>query len=91
MGWGVAGLARLALIGVWIFTSLVSRAFDGGMWGWLLPLLGVLFLPLTALTYLVVYALANGVAGWAWAWVVLAFLADLAAHGSGVASRRRSA
>ena len=91
MGWLIAGLARLALIFVWIFTPYVTRAFDGGLWGWLLPLLGVLFLPITALTYIVVDALANGVTGWAWLWIVLAFLVDLAAHSSGVisSSRRR--
>ena len=91
MGWGVAGLARLALIGVWIFTPYVYRTFDGGLWGWLLPLLGILFLPITALAYIVVYALANGVTGWAWAWIVLAFLADAAANGSGAYSTRRRA
>jgi len=37
--------ARLALIFVWVLTSLVNRAFHGG---WLLPLLGILFLPLRA-------------------------------------------
>lgn len=89
MGWLVAGLARLALILVWLFTSLVSRAFDGGVWGWLLPLLGVLFFPITALTYVVVYSLANGVTGWAWLWVGLAVLMDLAAHSAGVRSTRR--
>ncbi len=92
MGWLVAGLARVALIFVWIFTNLVSRAFDGGVWGWLLPLIGVLFFPITALTYVVVYSLASGVTGWAWLWIALAFLVDLAAHSAGVftSSRRRA-
>ncbi|HEX9037627.1 MAG TPA: hypothetical protein VF808_11620 [Ktedonobacterales bacterium] len=89
MGWLVTGLARLALILVWIFTSLVSHAFGGGVWGWLGPLLGVLFLPITALTYAVVYALAGGVSGWAWLWVALAVLADLAAHSPGVRTIQR--
>ncbi len=80
MGWLVAGLARLALIFVWIFTSLVQHAFDGGVWGWLLPLLGILILPITALTYIIVYALAGGVTGWAWGWIALAFLVDVAAN-----------
>jgi hypothetical protein len=91
MGWLVAGLARLALIFVWIFTPYVARAFDGGFWGWFLPLLGVLFLPITGLTYVIVYAMAGGVTGWAWAWVVLAFLVDVAAHGPAAYSTRRRA
>lgn len=89
MSWLVAGLARVALIFVWIFTSLVGSAFDGGVWGWLGPLLGVLFFPITALTYIIVHALAGGVEGWAWLWVVLALLIDLAAHSPGVSSAQR--
>lgn len=80
MGWAVAGLARLALLFVWIFTSLVGRAFDGGFWGWALPIIGLLFIPITVLTYVIVNALAGGVTGWAWLWIVLAFLVDLSAH-----------
>lgn len=89
MGWFIAGIARLALILVWIFTSLVSHAFDGGVGGWLLPLLGVLFLPITALTYVVVYALAGSVTGWEWLWIAMALLADLAAHSPGIRTIQR--
>jgi hypothetical protein len=89
MAWLVAGLSRLALILVWIFTPYVGRAFDGGFWGWFLPLIGVLFFPVTVLAYLVVNELAGGVTGWSWVWIVLAFLVDTAAHSAGVASTRR--
>ena len=82
MGCFPALLARLALLFVWITTPLVGRAFDGGIGGWLLPLLGILFLPVTALTYVVVYALGNGVSGAGWWWIVLAVLFDVAMHGS---------
>ncbi len=77
MSWFVALFARLALLAVWLSTPLVHRAFHGG---WLLPLLGIIFLPITTLAYVLVYALAGSVAGWGWLWVVLAFLLDLAAH-----------
>jgi hypothetical protein len=70
----------LALLFVWIFTSLVGRAFDGGFWGWALPIIGLLFVPITVLTYMIVNALAGGVTGWAWLWIALAFLVDLSAH-----------
>ena len=72
--------ARLALLFVWVLTPLVNRAFHGG---WLLPLLGILFLPLTTLVYVLVYALSgSGVTGWGWLWVVLAFLLDLGVYSS---------
>ena len=77
MSWLVALFARLALLIIWLSTPLVYRAFHGG---WLLPLLGILILPITTLTYVLVYALAGSVTGWGWLWVVLAFLLDLGAH-----------
>jgi hypothetical protein len=78
MSWLIALFSRIALLCVWIWTPLVGRAFHGG---WLLPLLGILFLPITTLVYILVYALSgNGVTGWSWFWVVLALLLDLGAH-----------
>jgi hypothetical protein len=77
MSWLVALFARVALLVVWLTTPLVSRAFHGG---WILPLLGLLFLPITTLTYVLVYSIVGSVTGWGWLWVVLAILLDLAAH-----------
>ena len=77
MSWLVALFARLALLVVWLSTPLVQRAFHGG---WLLPLLGILFLPITTLTYVLVYRISGSVTGWGWLWVVLAFLLDTAAN-----------
>ncbi len=86
MGCLLALFARVGLIVVWTSTPLVDRAFSGG---WILPLLGVIFLPITALSYVVVYALGNGtVSGGAWLWVILGFLFDLGLHSSGFYSNR---
>ncbi len=79
MDWIIALFVRLALLVMWVSTSLVSRAFHGG---WLLPLLGILFLPLTTLVYVLISALSGDVTGWNWFWVALALLLDLAAHNS---------
>ena len=70
-------VARLVLLFVWIETPLVNRAFHGG---WLLPLLGILILPLTTLAYVLIFALYGNVTGWNWLGIVLALLLDLAAH-----------
>jgi len=51
MSWFVALFARLALLIVWLTTTLVQHAFHGF---WLLPLLGILLLPITTLTYVLV-------------------------------------
>ena len=77
MSWFVALFARLALLIVWLSTPLVHRAFQGG---WVLPLLGILFLPITTLTYVLVYYISGSVTGWAWLWIALACLLDLAAN-----------
>ncbi len=77
MSWFVALFARLALLVVWLSTPLVHRAFQEG---WVLPLLGLIFLPITTLTYVLVYYISGSVTGWGWLWVVLAFLLDLGAH-----------
>ncbi len=89
MGCFPALLARVALFATWVATPLVGRAFHGGIGSWLLPLLGIIFLPVTALTYVVVYALGNGVTGWAWLWVALAFLFDVTMHSSAANANRR--
>jgi len=79
MGWLIAVLVRIALLVIWLSTPLVERAFHGG---WLLPLLGFLLLPITTLTYVLVYALAGGVTGWNWLWIVLGFMLDAIANSS---------
>ena len=90
MSWFIALFARLALLVVWLSTPLVNRAFHGD---WILPLLGIFLLPITTLTYVLVYSTAGSVTGWGWLWVVLAFLLDLAANSAPgrLATRARSA
>lgn len=85
MGCILTVLARLTLFFVWLLTPLVHRAFDGG---WVLPLLGFIFLPITTLTYTIVYAVGHGVTGWAWIWIAVAVLFDLGTHGSGAYANR---
>ncbi len=79
LGCGLGFLARIALLFVWITTPLVQRGFSGG---WVLPLLGIFFLPMTTLAYVIVFALNHGVTGLAWLWVVLAFFFDVGVHGT---------
>ena len=75
---------RLALIGMWLFSDLLSRSLDS----WLLPLIGFFLLPWTTLAWAVMWDIGtNEVTGFEWAVVVLAFLGDLGAYGAG--NRRR--
>lgn len=76
MSWFIALFSRVALLVVWLTTPLVNRAFHSN---WILPLLGILLLPITTLTYVLVYFIAGSVTSWGWLWVALAVLLDLAA------------
>jgi hypothetical protein len=85
----VAGVfPRLALLVVWLATTLVDRAFEG----FLLPLLGLIFLPLTTLVFVLVWTPAGGLGGGGWLWVALAFLVELGGYvGTGQTNRDRFA
>jgi hypothetical protein len=70
---------RLALFAIFLFSDLLSRAFDS----WFVPLLGFFLLPWTTLAYAVMWsASTNEVAGFEWFIVVLAFLFDLGSYAS---------
>jgi hypothetical protein len=65
---------RLALLIVWIARpALVGAAFNT----FLLPLLGIIFLPFATLIYVIVYTPGVGLVGFDWFWVILAVLLDI--------------
>jgi hypothetical protein len=75
---------RLALIGVWLFSDILSRAFDS----WLLPLIGFVLLPWTTLAFAVMWDVgSHEVTGFEWFVVALAFLADLSSYAGGQRAR----
>lgn len=80
---------RLALLFLWLFTNLVDRAFAGGpLGGFLVPLLGLAFLPVTTIVYALVWGPA-GLVGADWFWLGLGLLADVTASGGGAYGSRR--
>ncbi len=73
---------------LFLFSDLLSRAFDS----WVLPLLGFFLLPWTTLAYAAMWASStNGVTGFEWFIVVLAFLIDIGAFAGGGRRRRETA
>jgi len=81
MGCLVALLAllspRLALFAIFLFSDLLSRAYDS----WVLPLLGFFLLPWTTLAYAVMWDVGpDRVQGFEWFIVILAFLIDLGSY-----------
>jgi hypothetical protein len=76
---------RIALLLVWLLTSLVDRAFNS----FVLPLLGLIFLPMTTLIYVLLWRPVGGVPGAGWLLVALGLLIDLASYGGGGLGARR--
>ena len=74
------GGPRLALALVWVLGSAVQTAFQSVVY----PVVGVIFLPLTALAYSIAADPSGAVSGAALAWPVLGFVADVAVLGLGV-------
>lgn len=67
----------MALFALFLFSDLLSRAFES----WFVPFLGFFLLPWTTLAYAVMWSSGpNGVKGFEWFIVILAFLADLSSH-----------
>jgi hypothetical protein len=85
-------LAAFMLIGArgfgiiwWILEPVRWQATFNG--SFILPLLGVLFLPWTTVTYVAIYV--GGVTGLEWLLLGLALFLDLASYGSGYFSNAR--
>jgi len=75
----------LALFVLWLFSDMLSRAFDD----WIVPFLGFFLLPWTTLGYAVMWNVGtHGVNDFEWFIVVLAFFFDLGSYAEGQRSRR---
>jgi hypothetical protein len=76
---------RLALFFVWIFSDMLSHAYDS----WILPFLGFFLLPWTTLAYAVMWSVGSDrVSGFEWFIVALAFVVDLGSYARSDSFRR---
>ncbi len=76
---------RLALFAMFLFSDLLSRAFDS----WVIPLLGFFLLPWTTLAYAAMWGVGSDrVSGFEWFIVILAFAIDLGAYANKDRARR---
>jgi hypothetical protein len=77
---------RLALLILWIARpALVDAAFTT----FILPLLGIIFLPFTTLIYVIVYIPGEGLTGWGLIWVIIALLLDIGHWSAGYTQRNQ--
>jgi hypothetical protein len=70
---------RLALFVLWLFTDMLGRAFED----WFVPFLGFFLLPWTTLAYALMWSSSDGVVGFEWFIVILAFVFDLGSYAGG--------
>jgi len=78
---------RAGLFVWWLFNpTRFGMVFDNIF----LPILGGIFVPITTLTYMVLYRPGvNPLTGVDWLWIAIALLIDFSLYGGGVFSRRR--
>jgi hypothetical protein len=81
MGWFWAASSmfwpRAGIIGIWIFSDLLGRAYDS----WVVPALGFLLLPWTTIAYAFMWgASSDRVYGGEWLVVIAAFLLDVVTY-----------
>lgn len=74
----------------WLFEPLrwqsaFTQVFSGGLW-WLWPILGLIFLPWTTITFVLVAPL--GVVGLDWLWLGLGLAADIFWYAGGAGRKR---
>ncbi len=72
---------------LFLFSDLLSRAFES----WIVPFVGFFLLPWTTLAYAAMWASSDGVNGFEWFVVLLAFLIDLGSLAGGGRRRRETA
>jgi hypothetical protein len=66
---------RLGTLFIWLARpNLFSAAFGGS---WVLPILGIIFLPFTTLMYVILWSPGIGLTSWEWFWVVMAVVIDV--------------
>jgi hypothetical protein len=80
-----ATFPRLALIVIWAFTEWVNRVFGDQ---WLVPLLGLIFVPFTTLMYILVSLPVGGINFGGWLLVGIGLLLDISHWGQLIANRR---
>ncbi len=64
---------RVVLLLAWIFSDRWQAVWRGD---WLVPLLGIVFLPYTTIMYMLVWS-AAGIQGWDWLWIALGVVLDI--------------
>ena len=77
---------RLTVVGLWLFTDWVERAFGGG---WILPLAGLILLPWTTALYTIGWVIGGAAAPWGILGIFIGLFLDVAVHAGSLGEGRR--
>jgi len=91
LAFSIALAPRLVLILAWIFSDRWQVVWQNNF---LLPLLGIIFLPFTTVMYMLAWspAVAGGgnIEGWDWLWIILGLVLDIGKWGQMLTNRKEA-
>ena len=88
LAFSAAVAPRLVLILAWIFSDRWPLVWQGD---WIMPLLGIIFLPYTTIMYLLAWNPVNGIEGWDWMWIIIGLFLDFMKWSQMFANRNEAA
>jgi hypothetical protein len=90
LAFSVAVAPRLVLILAWIFSDRWPLVWEEA---WIIPLLGIIFLPYTTIMYMLSVTITPAgasIEGWDWLWIILGVFLDLSKWGQVLVNRREA-
>jgi hypothetical protein len=84
LAFGLAVAPRFFLVLAWLFSERWNIVWQGE---WLLPLLGIIFLPFTTVMYMLTWTV-GGLQGWDWMWILLGLFLDITQWTQSAANRK---
>ena len=85
LAFGLAVAPRAFLILAWLFSERWPIVWGGDF---LLPLLGIVFVPYTTVMYMLVWS-PTGIQGWDWMWIALGLFLDVSHWAQTAANRKQ--
>jgi hypothetical protein len=86
LAFGLSVAPRFFLVLAWLFSDRWNIVWHGDF---LVPLLGIIFLPYTTIMFLLVWSPA-GISGWDWLWIILGVFLDVLHYQQAAANRRQA-